>query len=51
MAGTFAALLVALFGLRCELFLAVFHLYKTLISNRAVDIRGCFTPFYCKQIT
>jgi len=51
MVGTFAALLFTLFGVGCELFLAVFHLYKTLISNQVVDIRGCFAPLYCKQIT
>jgi len=51
MLGTFAALLFALFGMGCEFFAAVFHLYNTLISDRVVDIKGCFTPLYCKQIT
>lgn len=51
MLGTFAALLFALFGGRCEFFAAVFDLYKVLISPRVVDIKGCFNSLYCKQIT
>jgi hypothetical protein len=51
MLGTFAALLFALFGAGCDFFASVFDLYNILISDRVVDIKGCFTSLYCKQIT
>jgi hypothetical protein len=50
MLGPYAALLFALFGSGCEFFGAVFNLYNILLSDRVIDIKGCFTVGYCRQI-
>jgi hypothetical protein len=50
MLGTYASLQFALFGSGYEFFGTVFNLNKILLSDQVIDIKGCFTAGYYRQI-